>query len=75
MLYIRISLIENSSIVPKIFKLFEKRGLLFSLNYEIVLQIVDEDSFIILFYHHNIFTFKKYIAGFIFGMCLTLTGI
>ena len=33
-------------IVPKIFKLFEKRWLLVSLNYEIVLQIVDEDSLV-----------------------------
>ena len=45
--------IDNGNIVPKIFKLFEKRWLLVSLNYEIVLQIVDEDllcSIITMFY-------------------------
>ena len=39
--------------------LLQKRCLLISINNEIVLQIiVDEDYFIIMFYHHDVFTFQ-----------------
>ena len=54
--------IKNGSIVPKIFQLFEKRCLLITLNNEIVLQIVDDDSFIVMFYHHNVLPFKLLLA-------------